>query len=423
MLPPRQRQLTRPPNPEQLDSLLKVVPSFAWISLSVLLVATLIALVWSIFSTALVKSDAQGILLSRAGVADVVAPASGRLSAVLVQPGQRVRAGQVVAYLAQPELETQLRQRQTDRAKLQERAEAIRRFLAGQSQARTAVDISREKALHDRVAALRQTEATLAQMLAAQQDLLRQGIVTRERTLSVQQQLADVRAQLNSAQSDLVGISSSSTSDVISARREMLDIEMNVAAAGRDIAVAQQQLKLNREVVAPMGGVVAEQLVNVGEVASAGAPLLRVLPGSAKGQSSPLVAILYVPPTSGGHGVEVGMPVQVVPNTVRLERDGFIRGKVIEVSSLAATPEGMLRVLKNLTLVQALSQNGAPVQAIVELEADPSTPSGFRWSGGSGPAQRVNAGTLADGKIVTDRIPMIALVMPKIETILTKLGL
>ncbi len=423
MLPPRQKTLTRPPNPEQLDALLKVVPSFAWISLSVLLGATVIGLLWSIFDQALVKTEAKGVLLSRAGVADVVAPASGRLAQVLVRPGDRIKAGQVVAYISQPELEAAVQQRRTEAAKLQERSVAISKFLSGQAAARSQVDVVRRKALNDRIAALRLTETAMTQMVAGQQQLLNEGIITRDRFLSAQQQLADIRSQLDSARSDLVSINAGAATDTISARREMMDVEMNLAAANREISGSSERLKVGREVIAPIGGVVADQLVNVGEVASGGAPLLRVLPGSGQGGSGVLVAIMYVPPTSGGHAVAVGMPVQVIPNSVRVERDGFIMGNVIEVSSLAATPEGMMRILKNATLVQSLSQDGAPVQAVVELKVDPKTISGYRWSSGKGPAQRVTAGTLTEGKIVTDSIPMIALVMPRIETVLTKLGL
>jgi hypothetical protein len=107
-----------------------------------------------------------------------------------------------------------------------------------------------------------------------------------------------------------------------------------------------------------------------------------------------------------------------VPSSARLQRDGFIEGKVISVAELPATPESMQRILKNSALVETLTSSGPPYEVLVRLATDPASPSGFKWSTGRGTATSPDGGTIVDAKFVVDRIPLLALVVPRVETVL-----
>jgi HlyD family secretion protein len=63
------------------------------------------------------------------------------------------------------------------------------------------------------------------------------------------------------------------------------------------------------------------------------------------------------------------------------------------------------------------------VQVTVRLLPDPSTTSGYRWSSGKGPAAAIGTGTMADGYVVTDEIRLLALVIPQVEYVLSRIGL
>jgi HlyD family secretion protein len=90
-------------------------------------------------------------------------------------------------------------------------------------------------------------------------------------------------------------------------------------------------------------------------------------------------------------------------------------GTVIEVSSFPSTPQGMMRILRNESLVQQMSATGSPIQVLIEPELDPSTRSGFKWSSRMGPDQEVVAGTLAYASVVVENRKPIHLVLPLLK--------
>lgn len=417
--------LTRPPSPDQLDRALRVTPSLAWVALALLGLLLAAGLVWSLRSTAAVKTVAQGVLLSAGGIGDVVAPAPGRLLRLLALPGERVAEGQPVALLDQPELAADLSRRRTEAATLADQEARVRRFLDGEAAAGRRLAEARQQSLRDRLVALAALEGTMAEMAAIQQGLFSRGLGTRERFLAARQQLQEVQSQRSDAQNSLVQIGAEAEAARIRAERELLDLGVRRAAVAREIDWTGAELARRGQVLAPVAGLLVEQVANTGELVAAGAPVLRLIAGAdAAGGSAEaeLVALLYVPPGDGKR-VRPGMRVQVIPSTARVQRDGFIEGEVIAVSPIPATREGMLRSLKNGAMVEQLTRAGAPVQATVRLRRDAASASGYRWSTGRGPALAIGNGTLAEGRIVVDDIPLIALLLPEAETLLTRLGL
>jgi HlyD family secretion protein len=75
----------------------------------------------------------------------------------------------------------------------------------------------------------------------------------------------------------------------------------------------------------------------------------------------------------------------------------------------------MWRVLKNDKLVTALAGQDAPYEIHVDLQVDPTTVSGYRWSSSSGPPQRIQSGTLSRGSIAVQRRRPVELVIPLVK--------
>ena len=417
MLTPRPTP-SRPASPEELDRMLRVTPSLALPAFLLLAGVLLAGLVWSLFSTAPVRAQAQGVLLSPAGVTDVVAPAAGRMLQLHATLGEVVTPGQVLAVIDQPELAADLNRRHLEREKLEERGTLIRAFLAREATARDTLAQTRRAGLGSRIEALQALEQTMRDVLANELLLQPRGLTTQDRVLAIRRQLEETRAQRLGAEQELASVASDAEAEAVRARRELLDVEMGLAATQREIAWIEAEMARRGAVRAPVGGKVVEIIVNEGEMADVRSPLVRLMPGN----TDELVAVLYVAPRSS-RPVQVGMPVQIVPATVRVLRDGFIEGVVSNVSPVPATPESMQRLMKNRRLVEQLSETGAPMEVTVRLTADPTSPSGYRWSGGAGPALRLANGTAIEGRIITDRIPLLALVLPQVDYVLAKLGL
>lgn len=415
--PAASRVIVRPPGPEQLDRLLRVAPSSAWAALVVLTAATLAALVWSFVSTAPVKAQAPGILLTPGGVADVSGSAAGRLAELSARPGDRVVKGQIVARIHQPDLADRLESKHRELAGLIDQRRRVGAFHAAETAAREKLSAERRAAIAARAVALRDRAATLSEMLTGQRDLLAKGLINRDRALATMTQLQDVQGQLSDAENSAVEMAAEDETQRNRAAREMLDLDMRVAAAEREIAALTGDLGRSAVVAAPWDGLVVELSANVGEMITAGAPLMRMLPDEGDGAPrAPLAALLYASP-GDGKKMKPGMPVQIIPATARVQRDGFIHGVVASVSPIAATRESMMRTLKNSVLVEQLTRNGPPVEVAVRLERDPDSPSGFRWSSGRGPDRAIESGATVEGRVVVDRIHLIALAIPQAEAL------
>ena len=404
--------------PDKLDRPLRVSTSLAGLAFAVLLVCIAAAVGWSFVATAPIKIAAQGILLSKLGVLDVSANAAGRITALKVAVGDRVTAGQAVAEIGQPELGDTLQSKLMELASRRAEQEQQRQLTTRTDEAADRQRAMRRQAIDVRLVSLAQRLATTREIEAGTASLFASGVTTRMRLLDVTNDRSRTENDLNDARSQLLSLQAEAEEQQARDDRESLKAQIAVDGAERAIAVVRASLSRADVVTAPASGTVVEINVNNGEQVQPGVALLRMLPG--EDGPKDLQAVIYVA-GGGGKRVQPGMEVQVVPATARQQRDGYIEGRVTGVADLPATRESILRVLKNAAFVDQLMQAGPPYQATVALATDPKSPSGFRWSTGVGPATPIQVGTLVSAKIVVDRVPVISLVVPRAETLISAL--
>ena len=94
--------LSRLRSPEELDSVITVTQPVAWMAVFTLFFLVASVVFWSIFGVISVSVPSVGMILDPAGVVNIYHDMSGKVSEVLVQPGNRVRKGDIVAKLALP---------------------------------------------------------------------------------------------------------------------------------------------------------------------------------------------------------------------------------------------------------------------------------------------------------------------------------
>ena len=87
-------------------------------------------------------------------------------------------------------------------------------------------------------------------------------------------------------------------------------------------------------------------------------------------------------------------------------------GRVVSVSDNPLSPTAMNVLLRNDALVRDFTARGAAHVVTVELDRDPSTPSGFRWTSRRGPDLELGSGTLLESNITLEERRPIALVIP-----------
>src|SRR5262249_56295780 len=99
--------------------------------------------------------------------------------------------------------------------------------------------------------------------------------------------------------------------------------------------------------------------------------------------------------------IGAGMGAGISPTTMSWEEFGHIKAKVISVSEFPASAAALMRSLQNETLARAVARDGTVTEVRTQLERDPSTPTGFKWSSSKGPWASISAGTLLTAGVTT----------------------
>ena len=174
---------------------------------------------------------------------EVTAPIKGKLVQLLVQPGARVKAGQVLAMLSSPEL-NELRT-----SSLEKRSTAIALLQQAQTD-RTLAQQSYSKIVEVATAETNQARSQLAAAqarLAQEQQLVKSGSVVRAAKNSYQRQKQIAAAEVSSAQTELELAQDRYQKDLelansgALARRQLLESKSKLAEARTLLVKAQSQ--------------------------------------------------------------------------------------------------------------------------------------------------------------------------------------
>ena len=84
-------------------------PSF-WLAMVGAGVIIVVALIWSIFGRLPENVDAQGIYINKAGIQSVYCEGSGFVSELLVEDGESVSKGDVIAVLSTTEVDKKIQE-------------------------------------------------------------------------------------------------------------------------------------------------------------------------------------------------------------------------------------------------------------------------------------------------------------------------
>ncbi|MDR3437887.1 NHLP bacteriocin system secretion protein [Telmatospirillum sp.] len=426
----RQSSLDHLSTPERLDQVMRVTSPASWLALLVVAGLVVGAIVWSFFGAVPVKIASRGILISPGGVLDVISSSQGRVTQFLVQPGDWVDSGTVVAYVAQPDIGNQLEVATAEAAdaqsqynkilEFQERDVALQKSYLKQKRE---VLTQQEGFLNDRLKWLREREAIETELNA-------KGLLERKRVVDTKIDVNATREEYAQAENDLKHLDLEESTLAIAKEKERIDQQLKIADLQRKVETLKDKLKRNEELICPYSGTIVEFKVNAGEVVESGRALFSLLPQTRRNDAAgtavvrhagDLVAKLYVRPDDGKK-IRPGMKAQIAPSTVKREEYGFIEGTVTSVATIPSTEEGMLRTLKNRQLVQELSGGGAPFEVSVELALDPTSNNGFKWSSSAGPDTDINPGTLAEGKITVREIHLIGLLDPALDHLFRRSG-
>jgi HlyD family secretion protein len=85
---------------------------------------------------------------------------------------------------------------------------------------------------------------------------------------------------------------------------------------------------------------------------------------------------------------------------------------VVSISEYPVTLSEAWKAVGNREVAETLIAGGHRMQVVAELERDPESFSGLRWSSSRGPRLRITAGTTATARVAVERRAPITFVLP-----------
>jgi HlyD family secretion protein len=408
---------------EQLDSAIRIVGVRGWLVLAAVGMTMAAFGVFSWFYEVPLKVDGRGIILASdtgegGPLLQVTAPASGRLIRVAARIGAEVKVGEVLAEIDQGETRDRIQEAEAELVRLLEDDAAMTRFDETESASRDETTRRLEETLrrnlqhdNDRLAIHRRVEA-------ADRSLQRRQLLNDIDALKSRTDTDAVEAAAGEALARIQGLDLDRVEDRIRRRREKLRRTLAVKAAEIRLSLLRERLARDTRVVSPYHGTIVDLMITPHALIEKGTPAALLQPSTLG--AGPMEAIVFVP-AGTGKKVRMDDEVQVVPDTVRRQEHGFVRGVVRSASAIPATELAMLAELKHKTLVASFREQYAGRTLLIVRVHLPEAfvPDGDRvrsnrlaWSSSSGASQRVSSGTLCSASIVVERRPLIALALP-----------
>lgn len=436
-----------------------------WLRLLPVGVLFIAFVLWGVFGKIPNRAEGRaGILIPRSSVA-IQPREGGRVLALNIRPGDSVKKGQVLATMEFPELETELQDKRNRLADLKAQDHQIGSVQNNRSQLNSsaveqknqanlrqieslrvqlASNQSQREAYLDHLKYLHSFKASTDERLSAYNDLVKEGAVPRIGFQPYffqfsQQEVANSVNQTQVALDRLKGEDESlraqmqtltAANEALSTEKRGIDLQDTVSDVTRYNAIADQQrdintlqtrIRANSQVVSLYNGKVEEISVNSGEVLPPSGRIGRLAVENPNAKVN-VVALFKV---GDAKQLAPGMEVEVIPDLYPRERYGGIIAKVIEVAQQPVTASELSSLVGSHDLAEKLLLgrdkddpdkpqpiNASVTKVILELQTDPHTPSGFKWTEGKGAPRAITDGTTADVKAVIEERSLFSYLTP-----------
>ncbi len=400
-------------SPEQLDALMEVTKPMGWIGLGTTGLILAMTVLWSIFGSIPIRVDGKGILIIGGSLIDIEAGSSGRVTDIVVKPGDVIQPGDPIASVGQSKLTEDIDNAKAALADLRDKDVRDTANEAASLKLTLAALDNEEKSIAGQLAASAAQIRSFRNQLETKRASFASGLTTQSQVLAAETQLNQAISAEKSLRTRLEAIPADRAKGTQASEAAASTRRNAIADAERKLKTLEGQLVSSSFIRSTHAGRVIEMTITRGELV---APQTRVV--SLEPLDAKLTGILYIP---SGEGKKAGadMEVRVSPSTVKAEEFGFMKGTVRSVSTYPATPDGIMRTLRNEALVKELTGGSAPLEVVVDLtEADNA--SGYQWSSPQGPPVGVYGGTMCTGSIIIDRRRPISYVIPLVKE---KLGM
>lgn len=398
-------------SPDRLNEMVKIISPSNWIAVLSICILLVFFVIWSIFGRLPINVNGNGILLKSGGVMEIPAIATGQVSRVYVKPGIRVRKGDILAKVAQPELKLKIDNLSQQLFHLKTKYSTIEGFDKKDLELKRAIIDQNVINKNKRIEKNKERIVFVESQIDAREELLEKGLITTESLNESKILKFELEQQNLTLQNELEELQLKAFEMSKEIEIELNNLDGQIIALEGEVGELRAKYELNSEITSPYTGHIVELMVNAGSIVSPGTYILSMERDDAL---ELLEAIVYVSP-SEGKKIKEGMEVKLSPSTVEVEKFGYIKGSVLQVSEYPATFEGMLNTLQNRELVQSFFTGMPPIAVRIGLNLNEENLSGYEWTSGDGPEVEIKSGTLCDSKIIIKNKRPISLILPIVD--------
>ena len=392
-------------SPDQLDHLLVVTNRRLWLSLFGLFVFTFAILLWSIFGTISVQVFGKGIVINEKGFFSILAKNEGMIKDITVTSGEQVKKDELVIDILNEQLELQMLIKKTKIQGLENSLISLKKANKEGIEERNRIiqqEIDTEEFI---VQDKKNSIAALKKNLIVKQQLYEEGIVSKSAIGAIESKITAHKLTIEKKKGVLANLKiklgkSYLSSGSTRAELAQLNEELKVLELRKDFA----------SVESPEDGKVLEVLVNPGDIVKSGHPLVWLERPMKKNETHNFLG--YVP-VSLGKKIKEGDSVQIELSSVNAQEYGTILGTVKEISQFAMSKENITKKIYNSGLVKLLtSDQDAVLQVVIEPILDPNTPTGYKWTSGTGYPHPISTGTVCHIRVTVEKIRPLYYVLP-----------
>jgi len=353
---------------------MQIVSPQDWLSLATLGGLVVLGLIWSIVGRIPIAVQGQG-LLSSGRVVEVQSPVSGELQELQTQVGDCFSQDDSIALINPSHLQQSLR----DRANPREQKESLQQLL------------------RDTEALTPRLKNQIVAVLDRERKIWRQNLSERE----IKAKLQQLELDRNQAQQLYLEHLS-----------KIGEIEVLLQELDRQSKMPEQQNlpgSVRSTIKSQYNGCILEVKASPGQIVSAGTPIATML---VEASSEPMVGITYFT-LKDGQKIKPGMEIKITPDTVERSRFGAILGKITSVSPFPVTKDKITSIAQNSDVVGTLIGEDVKIEAIAQLELDPDSFSGYKWTSSGGPPNlEITSGTTTTVRVPIEERAPITFVLP-----------
>ena len=382
----------------------------AWIALSFLILLISGIVVWVFTGNVVEVVNGNGMLIGRTSLYSVTSSSSARVVELKAKPGQQVRAGDLLAELDPTELDMKIIGART-----------LYDLQLGENERLTQSDLEElEQVFNKSAKEIQKHQADIeigtrlieshGEQMDRQKELLDRGLVTLEAYLDTQTQVLELEEKIYAARAGIAEselattVAEQSFETVLAGRLERL------SRSEADLNVLRAQREQKNKIYSPVDGVIVAVDVDLQEFITSGQQVVRIETGAASEKALHCLAYL---PARMGKRIEEGMRCQLMPEVTYYNEYGYLLGTIHSISEFPATRDDLLIQFGDSSIVDnMIRQQPDGLLVEVELIADSSTPSGYRWSSETGFPDLLEQGTPTKVRVIYGKITPIELVSP-----------